>query len=107
MRFLLLLVSVATAGSLLGQSGQNAVPHPEQLIERTFRAQLRSYIEPVKPVITLSRSSACSVPLLEMAIPDGKNFTIILVPAPQNFTDHMVIAGGLPACTKAAEVIQK
>jgi hypothetical protein len=60
------------------------------------------------PVVHLERFSggvkeaSCSVPLLEMKVPKGVNFTMTQVPPAEGFSDNMPVARGLAACAAGA-----
>lgn len=111
----LLLISVAAA--LFGQTEQNAVPNPSAVIDQAVRAIAKSSLGLARPMpqfrlnqpaapsdaaSTASKApSKCAVPLLELKVPDGTNFTIKQVKPPQDFADHMAVAHGVPACPNA------
>ena len=107
---ILLLIPVAV--TLFGQTEQNAVPNPGEVIARSFRAAGNGILGGARPALTFlvnpqaPQSDAmpkCYVPLLEMKIPDGKNFTVKELKPPRDFTDHMPTAPAMPACSIATK----
>jgi hypothetical protein len=105
------LLVVPVAATLFGQTEQNAVPNPGEVVARAFRAGngILGVAPPALPFLLnpqVPQSGAmptCSVPLLEMKIPDDKNFTVKELKPPRDFTDRMVTAPAMPACPTATK----
>jgi hypothetical protein len=107
---ILLLLPVTFA--LFGQTEQNAVPNPGEVIDRAVRGVGKGALGLARPMLQfglnrpVSLSGAapeCSVPLREMKIPDDKNFTLKELKPPQDFIDHMLAAPVMPACASATK----
>jgi hypothetical protein len=94
--------------TLFGQSENNAVPNPGAAIDTAVRGIVQKSLTasnllppalPVRRPIAPGGATNCAVPLLEMPIPDGKNFVIGQLTPPKTFIDNMVVERGLlPAC---------
>jgi hypothetical protein len=93
-----------------GQSSQNAAD-PSHITKEVVQAILGNNLGQTRPTPTVPRmnylaplmanvpkETRCSVPLIEMNVPNGVNFTMAQVPPPQGFSDNMPVAQGLPAC---------
>jgi hypothetical protein len=101
---ILLLIPVAV--TLFGQTEQNAVPNPGEVVARAFRAGngILGVARPTLPfavnpeVPQPAAMPSCAVPLQEMKIPDDKNFTVKELKAPRDFTDRMATVPAMPAC---------
>jgi hypothetical protein len=108
---------VFLAVGLFGQTVDNAVPNPKVSIDQAVRAignislglqpklaipWISAATQPPLPEKPSTFVGACSVPLLEMTIPDRKNFVIGRV-EPPSVNDHMSIAPRLPPCSSQAK----
>ena len=112
---LLVLLPIAFAVALFGQTEQNAVPNPSALIDRAVREIGKSSLGLARPLPTLGLNglnqpalqsgvaSKCSVPLREMKIPGDKSFTIRERKPPRDFADRMAVAPEAPACPSATK----
>lgn len=98
------------AAGLFGQTDQNAAPNPSALIKGAIQGITRSSLVPSAAVLPphpiqapfwTGRASECVVPLIELAIPGGKNYVIGRVLPPKDFGDKMLTVPDLPACTTA------
>ncbi len=106
-----ILLLIPLAVTLFGQTEQNAVPNPGDVVARAFRAGngILGVARPALPFLVnpqIPQSDAlptCSVPLREMKIPDDKNFTLKELKAPRDFTDRIATAPAIPACPTATK----
>lgn len=98
------------ATTLFAQTDQNAAPNPSALINSAIQGITRNSLVSSAPIFPshpfqgpfwVGRASQCVVPLIEIVIPDGKNYVIGQVKPPKDFSDKMLTAPGLPACTTA------
>ncbi|HTS51503.1 MAG TPA: hypothetical protein VMH05_26325 [Bryobacteraceae bacterium] len=90
-----------------GQTPENAV-QPDRLVQRAVDGTVRAALDPTRPKITfgprivtnpvLPPSSGCAIPLQEMTIPEGVNFTMKKTPGPLESHDQMPVGSALPAC---------
>ena len=104
-RILLLGIFALT---LFGQSENNAVPNPGAAVDTAVRGIVQKSLTasnllppagPVRRPFAPAGATGCSVPLLEMPIPAGRNFVIGQLNPPKTFIDNMVVERGLlPAC---------
>ncbi len=100
---------------LFGQTPDNAVPNPNAAIDEAVQAigrislglqpklaagWLPPVAQPPQPGRPSTSGQPCSVPLLEMPIPDGTNFVIGRV-HPPSVTDNMKITPRVPPCPSA------
>jgi hypothetical protein len=105
------LLLIPVAATLCGQTEQNAVPNPGEVVARAFRAgnNILGGAPPALPFLLnpqVPQSDAlrtCSVPLREMKIPDDKNFTVKELKPPRDFTDRIATAPAMPACPTATK----
>jgi hypothetical protein len=103
------------AAGLLGQTPDNAVPNPNAAIEQAVQGigrvslglqpkldagWLHPAAQPPQPGNLLITGHRCSVPLLEMQIPDRTNFVILRV-EPPTVGDNMKVTPGIPPCPGA------
>ena len=93
--------------TLLGQSQNNAVPNSAAAINTAVRGIIQksltasNLLPPARSVrrpMAPAGATGCSVPLLEMPIPAGRNFVIGQLNPPKTFVDNMVVEHRLPAC---------
>ena len=103
------MLDIPLSVALFGQTEQNAVPNPGDVIARAVGgigtnglglARLAA-APPSQPSRHGDATPKCSVPLWEMKIPDDKNFTLLEVEPPPDFADHMAVPPPAPACPTA------
>jgi hypothetical protein len=111
MSSLRILLLIPVAATLFGQTEQNAVPNPGEVVARAFRSG-NGFLGEARPALPfpvnpqappLEAMSTCAVPLREMKIPDNKNFTVKELNPSRDFTDRMATAPAMPACSAATK----
>jgi hypothetical protein len=120
LRFFLL---ISSAVALFGQTDQNAAPNSTQVLSRAVHQIVRSSLGLARPPMSFvlnqpgpqsalasrpdrgafRESGRCSVPLLDLKIPENTDFTIKKIKPPQDFTDHIGVTPEVPACPGVAK----